>query len=103
MRVDGADVVWAVWLVATLLDGGTVPTSEATVHVHCASRGLPRPPLRPIFEPGRVTVQPFMVGEGDIDHLGGHAGNRFQDVAPVHRVLAHDGEGDIRGVVEAGL
>jgi hypothetical protein len=45
-----------------VLDEGRVPTSEGTVHVHCASRGLPRPPLRPIFEPGRVTVQPFLWG-----------------------------------------
>ena len=46
---------------AIVLDGGRVPTSPATLHVHCASRGLARPPLRPIFEPGRVTVQPFML------------------------------------------
>jgi hypothetical protein len=45
-----------------VLDEGRVPTSEATVHVHCASRGLARPPLRPIFETGRVTVQPFLWG-----------------------------------------
>ena len=45
-----------------VLDEGRVPTSERTVHVHCASKGLPRPPLRPIFEPGRVTVQPFLWG-----------------------------------------
>lgn len=44
------------------LNEGRVPTSERTVHVHCASRGLSRPPLRPIFEPGRVTVQPFLWG-----------------------------------------
>lgn len=43
-----------------VLEEGSVPTSEATVHVHCASRGLARPPLRPIFEPGRVTIQPFL-------------------------------------------
>lgn len=43
-----------------ILDGGCVPTSETTVHVHCAARGLTQPPLRPIFEPGRVTIQPFM-------------------------------------------
>ncbi|MDT3678531.1 MAG: NAD(P)-binding protein [Burkholderiaceae bacterium] len=42
-----------------VLDEGTVPTNEKTVHVHCASRGLGRAPLRPIFEPGRVVVQPF--------------------------------------------
>jgi NAD(P)-binding Rossmann-like domain len=45
-----------------VLDEGRVPTGESTVHVHCASRGLRRPPLRPIFEPGRVTVQPFLWG-----------------------------------------
>ena len=45
-----------------VLDEGRVPTSARTVHVHCASKGLPRPPLRPIFETGRVTVQPFLWG-----------------------------------------
>jgi hypothetical protein len=47
---------------AIVLDEGSVSTNEATVHVHCASRGLQRPPLRQIFEPGRVTVQPFLYG-----------------------------------------
>lgn len=45
-----------------VLDEGRVPTSEATVHIHCAARGLARRPLRPIFEAGRVTVQPFLWG-----------------------------------------
>ncbi|CAM2143931.1 Cation diffusion facilitator CzcD-associated flavoprotein CzcO [Pararobbsia alpina] len=45
-----------------VLDEGSVPTSAATVHIHCASRGLARRPLRPIFEAGRVTVQPFLWG-----------------------------------------
>jgi hypothetical protein len=45
-----------------VLDQGRVPTDERTVHVHCAARGLARPPRRPIFEPGRVTVQPFFYG-----------------------------------------
>ena len=43
-----------------VLDEGSVPTDANMVHVHCASRGLARPPLRPIFESGRVTVQPFL-------------------------------------------
>jgi len=42
-----------------ILDEGRVPTSERTLHVHCAARGLARRPLRPIFEPGRVTIQPI--------------------------------------------
>ncbi len=45
-----------------VLDEVAVPTSEGTVHVHCASRGLARRPVRPIFEPERVTVQPFQWG-----------------------------------------
>ncbi len=44
------------------LDQGRVSTSLRTLHIHCAARGLPRPALRPIFEPGRITVQPFMWG-----------------------------------------
>jgi hypothetical protein len=45
-----------------ILDEGRVPTNARTVHVHCAAQGLAHPPLRPIFEPGRVTVQPFRWG-----------------------------------------
>jgi hypothetical protein len=45
-----------------VLDDGRVPTNARTVHVHCAAKGLKRPPLRPIFEPGRVTIQPFRWG-----------------------------------------
>jgi hypothetical protein len=45
-----------------LLDQGRIATDERTVHVHCAASGLARPPLRPIFEPTRVTIQPFFWG-----------------------------------------
>ena len=45
-----------------VLDEGSVPTSEGMVHVHCASRGLPVRPVRPIYEPERVTVQLFQWG-----------------------------------------
>jgi hypothetical protein len=45
-----------------VLEHGSVPTTENTVHVHCAARGLGHPPLRPIFEPGRVTIQPIVWG-----------------------------------------
>jgi len=45
-----------------VLDQGRVPTDEQTIHVHCAARGLSRPPRRPIFEPGLVTVQGFFYG-----------------------------------------
>jgi hypothetical protein len=52
-RIDRSEIV---------LERGRVPTNERTVHIHCASSGLARPPLRPIFEPGRVTIQPFRWG-----------------------------------------
>jgi hypothetical protein len=45
-----------------VLDEGSVPTSETTLHVHCAASGLARPALRPIFEPERVTVQLHFYG-----------------------------------------
>jgi hypothetical protein len=47
---------------AIVLDQGTVPTDERTLHVHCAARGLRRRPPRPVFEPGRVTIQPLFFG-----------------------------------------
>jgi hypothetical protein len=47
---------------AIVLDGGRIPTDARTVHVHCAARGLARRAPRPIFEPGRVTVQPIFWG-----------------------------------------
>jgi len=42
-----------------VFDDGSVPTSPGTLHVHCAAVGLARPPLRPIFEADRVTLQPL--------------------------------------------
>jgi hypothetical protein len=45
-----------------VLDGGRVASDPRTLYVHCAARGLASPPLRPIFEPGRVTIQPFLWG-----------------------------------------
>jgi hypothetical protein len=45
-----------------VLDRGRVPTDERTVHVHCAAKGLAIRPRRPIFEPGRVTIQPLFWG-----------------------------------------
>ena len=40
------------------LDNGEIKLSPRAVHIHCAATGLARPPLRPIFEPGKLTVQP---------------------------------------------
>lgn len=41
-----------------VFDGGVVPTPADTLYVHCAAVGLARPAPRPIFEAGRLTVQP---------------------------------------------
>lgn len=54
--------VQAIGLDTITLDRGQVATSARTMHIHCATRGLPWRPLRPMFEPGRITVQPFMWG-----------------------------------------
>jgi hypothetical protein len=45
-----------------VLDAGTVPAHPDTVYLHCAAYGLARPPLRPVFEQDRVTVQPSFWG-----------------------------------------
>lgn len=45
-----------------VFDGGSVATSPGSLHVHCAAVGLARPPLRPIFEADRVTLQPLFWG-----------------------------------------
>lgn len=44
-----------------VLEGGSVPTDDATVHVDCTARGVPTPAARPVFEPGRMTVQPIRI------------------------------------------
>lgn len=45
-----------------LLDQGEVAMPADAVYIHCAAVGLARPPLRPIFETDRLTVQPIMWG-----------------------------------------
>jgi hypothetical protein len=45
-----------------VLDGGTVPTTPDTLHVHCAARGVRVMPAKPIFD-GDV-IRPQMVRFG---------------------------------------
>jgi hypothetical protein len=45
-----------------VLDGGEVPTTPAHLHVHCAARGLSRPPPLPTFQRGRITLQAVRSG-----------------------------------------
>jgi hypothetical protein len=44
------------------LDGGSVPTTPATLHVHCAAAGLNPAPAVPIFEDHRIVLQPIRSG-----------------------------------------
>jgi hypothetical protein len=44
------------------LDGGSVPTTSRTLHVHCAAAGLNPAPAVPIFEQGRIVLQPIRSG-----------------------------------------
>jgi putative NAD(P)-binding protein len=39
------------------LDDGTIPGGAGHVYVDCSAIGLSRAPARPVFEPGRITVQ----------------------------------------------
>jgi hypothetical protein len=52
-RISRAEIV---------MEHGAIPTSERTLHVHCAASGLGARPVRPIFEPGRIRLQPFAWG-----------------------------------------
>jgi len=40
-----------------VLEDGDVPTRPDQLHVDCTADGLPQPPVRPIFEPDRITIQ----------------------------------------------
>ena len=44
------------------LEGGTINTNRAEVHVDCTAYGVGAAPARPIFEPGRITLQSLMGG-----------------------------------------
>lgn len=44
------------------LENGTIPTDRGEVHVDCTAYGFPAVPARPIFEPGRITVQSLSGG-----------------------------------------
>jgi hypothetical protein len=40
-----------------ILEDGSIPTNHGQVHVDCSAAGLHVAPARPIFEPGRITLQ----------------------------------------------
>ena len=41
------------------LANGSMATDRRQIHVDCSAAGLPTPPGRPTFEPGRITLQPI--------------------------------------------
>ena len=44
------------------LEEGTVPARAGEVYVDCSASGLGHPPTKPIFEPGRITLQRVQSG-----------------------------------------
>jgi hypothetical protein len=40
-----------------VLEDGSIPTSPEHVHIDCTANGLQRRERRPVFEPGRITIQ----------------------------------------------
>lgn len=44
------------------LEAGTIPTRAGEVIVDCSASGLGTPPTKPIFEPGRITIQRVQIG-----------------------------------------
>ena len=45
-----------------VLEEEALPAPADRLYVDCTAEGLPRPPPRPIFEPGRTTIQPMREG-----------------------------------------
>ena len=43
-------------------DHGSFPTEPGEVHVDCTAHGIPPAALRPVFEPGRITLQYVTIG-----------------------------------------
>lgn len=46
-----------------VLEDGEIPTARREVHVDCTADGLPVAHARPIFEPGRITLQSLVGGQ----------------------------------------
>ena len=44
------------------LERGTIPTDRGHLYVDCSAAGLGKAPARPIFEPGRITLQCISTG-----------------------------------------
>src|SRR4029079_8976731 len=45
-----------------VMDEGTIPTDRGEREVDCTAAGFRCAPTRPIFEPGRITLQSLMGG-----------------------------------------
>ena len=65
------------------LDQGDVDTPSNALHIHCAAVGLARPATRPIFEAGRLTVQPT---------TWGFASHQFALLGAVEAIIDSDEE-----------
>ncbi len=66
-----------------VLEKGEIPTSRDEVHVDCTASGFRSAPARPIFEPGRITIQSL---------IGGFTTYNAALIAYVEATRADDGE-----------
>ncbi len=76
-----------------VLEQGSIPSDEKTLHVDCSADGLARRPVKPIFEDGRITLQSLSMCQqvfsaAVIGHIAGMAGSDAEKNA-LCRVVRH--------------
>jgi hypothetical protein len=91
-----------------VLDTGQIPTTPGEVHIDCTAAGVPTSRLRPIFEPGRLTIQYISVGSAPLGAATlGVVEALSDDDAEKNRLcppLAYSGKvADILGLAHTGL
>jgi hypothetical protein len=70
-----------------VLERGSIPTTVGQVHVDCTAKGLPLAPPCPIFEPGRIVIQPVRQNQPAISAaVLGHLEGTRQDDAEKNRL-----------------
>ncbi|MGH2577549.1 MAG: NAD(P)-binding protein, partial [Actinomycetota bacterium] len=95
-----------------VLDGAEFPTGRGEIHVDCSASGFRWAPPRPIFEPGRITLQSLIGGlttynaavVGFIEAARGDDTERNRLCPPTPQVtLALDWVSMMRGIIRSSL
>jgi hypothetical protein len=76
-----------------VLERGSIPSGEKTLHVDCSADGLARRPVKPVFEDGRITLQSLSMCQqvfsaAVIGHIAGMAGSD-EEKSAMCRVVQH--------------